>query len=436
MRLRRLAREVLPPDVPHVIDLIRRAHGAMVGCVVVPGADPIVSQEDHPPPETIVDRALELANVARIDRRIHIAREGSIYVAVGGGDAGACLVLAPGDEVLERPGEVAEDLRRWISELNVARARAALAFNDPDIAPAWYSAGVNSLESICFALAESVRRETGRAVAVATRDAELGYTTVVAVSVGCDRRLLGMRVKPGSAVGRACTGDVPVSGQSAIELFGVPRPERRRREEIGTAFPMIDGRHSVGAIIVFGPEATLTAQRRERVMWYAIDAGPRVAGAWAARAAESRTATDDLTKLANRVALERVLAGWATDVPCSLLVVELDAIEDILVGFGPVAKNAALRHLAKVVREALREDDVSAKLDGPRFAVGLPMTPFSDANLVAERIRSAVSTRVMRWGPADLKLSCSIGLAGMPETVKEPIHLLNAAEQRLEAGVG
>ena len=142
---------------------------------------------------------------------------------------------------------------------------------------------------------------------------------------------------------------------------------------------------------------------------------------------------DELTKLANRVALERALASWGKE-PCSLLVVELDASDGILFGFGPVAKNAALQHVARVVRDALREDDVSAKLEGPRFAAGLPQTPIADANLVAERIRSAVSTRVMRWGPADLKLSCSIGIAGMPETVKKPVHLLEAAEQMLDAG--
>ncbi len=433
-RLLRLAREVLPPDVPHVIDLIRRAHGASVSCLVVRGADAVVAQEPDPPPPSIVDRALELAKVSQIDRRIHIAREGNIYVAAGDGDVGACVVLTPGDEVLERPGEVTKDLRRWLSELRVARARAALAFHDPDVIPNWYSAGANSLESIGFALAEAVRRESGRGVAMATRDPELGYTTVVAVSGGCDRRLLGMRVKPGSAVGRACTADVPVAGYSAVDLFGHPRPERRRREETGTAYPLLDGRRNVGALIVFGPNDTLPAEIRARIKWYAVDAGPRVAAAWGVRAAEAQAMTDDLTKLANRSALEGALASWG-DEPCSLLVVELDVIDEILFGFGPVAKNAALQHVANVVRDALREDDVSAKLDGPRIAAGLPQTPMTDANLVAQRIRSAVSTRVMRWGAADLKLSCSIGIAGMPETVKRPVDLLEAAEQMLDAGV-
>lgn len=434
VRLRRLAREVLPPDVPHVIDLIRRAHGASVSCLVVRGADPVVAQEDDPPPPSIVDRALEFAKVSRIDRRIHIAREGSIYVSAGDGDVGACVVLTPGDDVRERPGEVAKELRQWLSELRVARMRAGLAFHDPDVIPNWYSAGANSLESIGFALAEAVRRESGRGVAMATRDPEVGYTTVVAVSGGCDRRLLGMRVKPGSAVGRACTADVPVAGLSAVDLFGYARPERRRREETGTAYPLLDGRHNVGALIVFGPNDMLSVETRARIKWYAIDAGPRVAAAWGVREAEAQAMTDELTKLANRAALEGALASW-DDEPCSLLVVELDVIDEILFGFGPVAKNAALQHVARVVRDALREDDVSAKLEGPRIAAGLPQTPMADANLVAERIKSSISTRVMRWGSTDLKLSCSIGIAGMPETVKRPVDLIGAAEQMLNAGV-
>jgi len=243
-----------------------------------------------------------------------------------------------------------------------------------------------------------------------------------------------MRVKPGSAVGRACTADVPVAGLSAVDLFGYARPERRRREETGTAYPLLDGRHNVGALIVFGPNDTLSAETRARIKWYAIDAGPRVAAAWGVREAEAQAMTDELTKLANRAALEGALASW-DDEPCSLLVVELDVIDEILFGFGPVAKNAALQHVARVVRDALREDDVSAKLEGPRIAAGLPQTPMADANLVAERIKSSISTRVMRWGSTDLKLSCSIGIAGMPETVKRPVDLIGAAEQMLNAGV-
>ena len=257
---------------------------------------------------------------------------------------------------------------------------------------------------------------------------------MVAVSIGCDRRLLGMRVKPGSAVGRACASDVPVAGHSAIELFGHPRPERRRREEIGTAFPLLDGRASVGALIVFGSPETLSIEARERIMWYAVDAGPRVALAWGDRVAEAQMVTDELTKLATRGALERALANWG-DEPSSLLVVELDVVDEILFGFGPVAKNAALQHVAKVVRDVLREDDVSVKLDGPQIAAVLPQTPIADANLVAERIRSAVSSRILRWGSADLKLSCSIGIAGMPDMVSKPGGLLQAAEQKLDAGV-
>ena len=433
-RMRKMAHEVLPADVPHVMDLIRRAHGASVSCLVVRGADPVVAMEPDPPPPSIVDRALELAEISRVDRRIHIAREGNIYVAAGDGDVGTCVVLTPGEEVLERPGEVATDLRRRLSELRVMRARAALTFDDPDLLPDWYSAGASSLESIAFALAEAVRRESGRGVAVATRDPELGFTTVVAVSVGCDRRLLGMRVKPESSVGRACTSDVPVDGHTAIELFGHPRPERRRREEVGTAFPLLDGRGSVGALIVFGPTGTLPIKTRERIMWYAVDAGPRVGLAWGDRVAEAQMVTDELTKLANRGALEGALANWGNE-PSSALVVELDAVEEILFGFGPVAKNAALQHVAKVVRDALREDDISAKLEGPRIAAGLPQTPIADANLVAERIRSAVSNRIMRWGSADLKLSCSIGVAGMPDTVSRAGDLLEAAEQMVGAGV-
>ena len=431
-RHRRLGRHVLPPDVAHVLDLMRRAHGAVMACFVTEDGSLITSVQAEEPPESVMDRAVDLARHARWNTHTQIVREGNVFVAVGDGGLGTCVMLQYGDVGVERPEETARDLRRWLGELRVARVRTELVFEDPKSARGWYSAGSSSLEGVAFPLCEAVHRETGRATALAVRDPEMGVTTVLAVSVGADRRLLGSKVRADSAVGRACAGDIPTEGYNAMELFGHATSERRCREERGTAFPVLDGGRAVGALVVFGPPDTLRPAVRERIMWYAVDAGARLAGAREARFAETQALADKSTGLPNRAALDRVVLGW-TDGPCALVVVEITDYEVLIERHGPAAGNAALAHVAAAVRNGLREDDLPARLEGAgaRFAAWLPHTPFLDAALVADRILTAINANPLEWGGDMLELACTSSHVAIPETVQNPKDLVAAAERAL-----
>ncbi len=50
---------------------------------------------------------------------------------------------------------------------------------------------------------------------------------------------------------------------------------------------------------------------------------------------------------------------------------------------------------------------------------------------VAERVREAVETSTLHWGGADLKLTCSIGVSSVPETVRQPSNLVASADAAL-----
>ncbi|MCH7475890.1 MAG: hypothetical protein IIA27_14655, partial [Gemmatimonadetes bacterium] len=58
-----------------------------------------------------------------------------------------------------------------------------------------------SPEALGFCLAEAAHELTGRPIAVVVR--VMNAATIVATSTGADRRLVGMRIAPGSAIGRA-----------------------------------------------------------------------------------------------------------------------------------------------------------------------------------------------------------------------------------------
>ncbi len=429
-RLRRAGTESLPADVPHVVDLLRRAHGGLAATMVLPEGETVIAVESPEPPRSLIERSEAAARLALGDGRTHVLREGNVIVAVGDGQLGGALIFgfeAPHKDAVDA---AVTDLRRLIAEVRVERVGRLGVRRDPRSLPDWLVTGAESLEGMSFALCEAVRTVAGRAAAVVMRDPATMTTTVVGVSNGLDRRLLGRSVTVGSAVGRACAGDLAVVGTTGAELFGHTTPDRRRRHEGGVAFPLRDGREGVGALVVFGPHDALALEARERIEAFARDAGPHLAAAAHVRAAENRALTDALTGLANRRGLERAMAGWSTGV-CALVAVDIDHFKRLNDGFGHAAGDTALKHLARILRDSLREDDVAARTGGEEFALWLPGAPLAKAREVAERVRTAVERSVLQWGGADVRLTCSLGVAGLPETVSQPPSLFGAADAAL-----
>jgi diguanylate cyclase (GGDEF)-like protein len=423
--------EALPVDVPHLVDLLRRAYGASVACVTTGDEDPVAATDTPRPPDTQVERTISAARLALADAREHVLREGQVVVAVGDGRLGAALMLAPGDADADRVKAVSSDLRRLTADLSISVQRELQRFRSPGAVPDWIAAGAESLEGMSHALCEAIRIRTGRSVAVAMRDMQAGACVVVAVSRGSDRRLLGLPVGTDCAVGRACSGGIPVAGASSADLFGAARAERRRiREEQGTAFPLRDGDEGAGVIVVFGPAETLEPSMKEWVLWLAVDAGPRLANAARMRAAEMRASTDDLTHLPNRRALERVVNGWRGG-PGSLLLVDLDHFKQVNDSHGHAAGDAVLRQVARVFKRALREEDVAARIGGEEFALWLPHTPLAPAEAVAERVREAVAGAPVPWAGVELSVTCSVGVSSFPGIVTDAKNLFPSADAAL-----
>lgn len=287
-----------------------------------------------------------------------------------------------------------------------------------------------SLESVAFGVCEAARQATGRKTAVVLRDPAGRHAEIISVSHGGDRRFIGSRVSPESAAARACLADVPIEAFTGRELFGQLRADRRRREESGSAFPLSHERKPVGAIIVFGRWDDVEPEARTRFMEVVSRSGPRLDGAAALRATELKAMTDELTGLWNRRALDSAMRVTDAE-PCALLLLDLDRFNGLNDAYGHPAGDQALRQLATVLRRALRGDDLAARVGGEEFALWLPGTPRERAMEVAERVRSAVAATALHWAAAELSLTCSIGVATKPESVKETVSLYAEAERAL-----
>jgi diguanylate cyclase (GGDEF)-like protein len=151
---------------------------------------------------------------------------------------------------------------------------------------------------------------------------------------------------------------------------------------------------------------------------------------------------DALTGLANRRALEVMLAEEVARAarhgrPLSIMMADVDHFKAINDTYGHRAGDQVLREVARLVADKLRSIDKAARYGGEELFVMLPETPVAEALSVAERVRSAIEAHSFVVDPEDdeppilLRLTASLGVAGMPENAHGLERLVEVADRAL-----
>lgn len=146
--------------------------------------------------------------------------------------------------------------------------------------------------------------------------------------------------------------------------------------------------------------------------------------------------TDDLTGLANRRAFVEI--GTAAldqarryDRALSLVMFDVDHFKVINDTHGHAAGDAVLRAVAAAVKRAARGADTAGRLGGEEFALLLPETDGAAAGALAERLRRDVAALAIRHEGAELRCTCSFGVAERDQAVLTLDALLSAADAAL-----
>lgn len=420
--------EVLPADELQVVDLLRRAHRADVASLVVGDEPPVTSTHPRGVSERLRNRCEAVTRLAYNDGRHHVVQEEDTSVAVGDGVVGVGLAFvdpAVDADAIER---ALADLARLAAGYH-AQLRREQALDRRAVVPVW---GLHdTYDSAIRALCDKARDLVDAPAALVIRDQVTQAARVAAVSRGTDPRLLGTSAAPDSAAGRACVGDTPIVGLTAGELFGHPRTDRRRREERGIAFPVRDDRQrSFGALVVFQTPDLVSEALHTAISELATEAGAEIAHLLAVHMVEQRALTDELTGLPNRREFERAQRSAKTT-PVALLCLDIDHFKAINDAHGHVAGDAVLKHLARLLQRALRDDDLAARIGGEEFALWLPATALAEATDVAERVRQTVERSPCLWGGREIPFTCSIGVAAVPESGTSIANLYSLADAAL-----
>jgi diguanylate cyclase (GGDEF)-like protein len=145
---------------------------------------------------------------------------------------------------------------------------------------------------------------------------------------------------------------------------------------------------------------------------------------------------DALTGLYNRRAwsdrlLELKAEARQQRKPLSVLFLDLDRFKELNDRLGHEAGDAALRTLAGIMREELREQDMIGRYGGEEFVVALPGVDRQHAQHVAERIRQRLHDDAAS-DPARARQTVSVGVA-MLDDHEDTATLLKRADAAMYA---
>ena len=130
--------------------------------------------------------------------------------------------------------------------------------------------------------------------------------------------------------------------------------------------------------------------------------------------------TDALTDLANR----RYTFNYAEDMLVqakkeqqnfAIIIFDIDHFKQINDTYGHPAGDVALKGIAIIANEYVRNSDILGRIGGEEFLVILPNTSSNQAHEIAERIRKAIEEKDFTLGDTLVNISASFGISQLAQ---------------------
>ncbi len=147
--------------------------------------------------------------------------------------------------------------------------------------------------------------------------------------------------------------------------------------------------------------------------------------------------TDPLTSLYNRrhffdIAEQELERAKRYQHAVSLIMLDLDLFKNVNDTYGHLAGDMALKKVAQIIKETIRQVDIAARFGGEEFVILLPVTNTEQAVLLAERLRSNVRENPLILKNSVVEVSISVGISS--KKAVDPLSLevlIHCADQAL-----
>jgi diguanylate cyclase (GGDEF)-like protein len=189
---------------------------------------------------------------------------------------------------------------------------------------------------------------------------------------------------------------------------------------------------AAGGAIVFGAIGSMIGCRDEILLRRNSELA-----ALSRKLAELST-TDALTGIDNRRSFDDRLAMEMArtqryDVPCALVMIDLDRFKAVNDRHGHQAGDGVLRHVAALLEAEKRAGDMIARYGGEELAAILPHTAAADAAAWAERVRARLEGEPIRWRDGVIAVTASFGVASAPPRPASAAALIEGSDRALYA---
>jgi diguanylate cyclase (GGDEF)-like protein len=202
-----------------------------------------------------------------------------------------------------------------------------------------------------------------------------------------------------------------------------------------TCQPLLVGGEVIGAVLA-EHRGALPEPKIEMIGQSVAQSAPVLANLRNLAIAETRAATDVLTGLPNRRAVDdtllRMLAQAGRNFnPLSVILLDLDHFKIINDTYGHDRGDEVLAAFAARLREVLRASDFAGRSGGEEFVLFLPETDRTGAVRLAEKVRTVM--RGVSVSGIDRDITASYGIACFPDDAVDAEALMRCADRALYA---
>lgn len=220
-----------------------------------------------------------------------------------------------------------------------------------------------------------------------------------------------------------------------VEVEGVVLEVLANQGQSAIILPLRNpGDGQVLGVVYLGRQAPGAFERSDQVL---CEEFLELAGLAVARCQEFRLRVvgglhDTVTGLHNGMYLaermeEEVRRGRRYTYPVSLLLVDVDNFTPMAERLDRDVLDNVLRQLAGLILEAIRDTDVASRIEADDFGVLLVHSDRDSAVPIGERIRQEVSETTFGTPGQPLRLTVSVGVAGVPHDASDAQRLKDAA---------